>query len=266
MCSAPVNIGGWLKDPADPRDRSLEVILPALRQRSGWDGSPLGLHAIAENTPLSNQGRVSACVANSWCDAMEILRGLERPEDVTQLSRLFLYWNARALHQATDKDRGTYIRAAAQQLRKLGICEERFWPYDPDRVSRPPPASCYTMAAENRLTGFYRVSGQGEVRLRAVELALRANHPVIFGTVINKTFHTYRGGGHTFFIPESEHVGAHAMILTGVDRVGGRRRFLVRNSWGVDWGDLGHAWIDESYLTWEGTDDLWVGTRMPDLA
>ncbi|HSN97967.1 MAG TPA: C1 family peptidase, partial [Candidatus Nanopelagicales bacterium] len=264
MCAAPLIVGGWLKDPADSRDRSLELILPVLQQRAGWDGGAAGRHVIPEYTPVSSQGLLSSCVANSWCDALEILRGLERPDDVKQLSRLFLYWNARVLHDATGRDAGTFLRAGAQQLKKLGICEEQYWPYDADRVLSPPPASCYTMASENRLTGFYRIHAAGEARLRAVELALRANHPVLFGTVLGKPFSGYRGGGHTFFAPaRHEWTGRHAMVLTGVERSGGRRRFLVRNSWGETWGDAGHAWLDESYIGWEETQDLWVGTRMP---
>ncbi|WP_050432263.1 C1 family peptidase [Chondromyces crocatus] len=262
-----MRVGGWLKEEPDARDRSLASVEGVLKQRSGWSGvSAAGRHQIQEHTPVSSQGSLSACVANSWCDAMEILRGLERPDTVRQLSRLFLYWNARALHEATGIDKGTFIRAAAQQLRKLGICEEQFWPYEVSQVLKAPPASLYSMAAENRLTGFYRITAGGAERLRQIELALRSNHPVIFGTMVSKTFQAYRGGGHVQFIPPKEDwLGAHAMVLTGVD-VGYGRRFLVRNSWGTVWGDEGHAWLDDSYLAWEQTQDLWVGTRMPELA
>ncbi|EYF07651.1 C1 family peptidase [Chondromyces apiculatus] len=265
MSAAVTKVGGWLREDPDPRDRSLVVAETSLLQRSGWNGVSQGRHVIPEYTPLSNQGALSACVANSWCDAMEILRGLEKPEGVIQLSRLFVYWNARRLHEATGKDAGTFIRAGAQQLRKLGICEEQFWPYDAAQVLKAPPTSCYPMAAENRLTGFYRITGEGPERLRQIELAIRANHPVIFGTMIGTGFQAYAGGGHVQFIPpKDEWVGAHAMVLTGVD-VGYGRRFLVRNSWGSTWGDDGHAWLDDSYLAWDQTQDVWVGTRMPGL-
>jgi hypothetical protein len=40
----------------------------------------------------------------------------------------------------------------------------------------------------------------------------------------------------------------HAMVLAGyTDRPGGRY-FLLHNSWGVDWGDRGYAWVHQETL------------------
>lgn len=40
---------------------------------------------------------------------------------------------------------------------------------------------------------------------------------------------------------EGDVVGGHAYLITGVDTV--RRRLRVRNSWGLEWGDKGRAWL-----------------------
>jgi C1A family cysteine protease len=35
-------------------------------------------------------------------------------------------------------------------------------------------------------------------------------------------------------------------------------RFRVANSWGTDWREHGFAWLTDSYLAWEQTQDVWV--------
>ena len=41
----------------------------------------------------------------------------------------------------------------------------------------------------------------------------------------------------------------HAVVAIGHGVIGGDRVILIRNSWGVDWGVGGCAWLTESFLT-----------------
>jgi C1A family cysteine protease len=220
-----------------------------------------GHHIIDEHTPISDQLSLGSCVANTWCDLLEILMGLENPNTVVQMSRLFLYWCARDLTGIQNEDLGTYNRAAAHQLRKVGVVAEKWFPYDTSKVFTPPELDLYTMASRNRIESFYRIFSTGDEKVRDIELAVRANHPVAIATVVNKDFMKYRGGGQVFSMP-SEWEGRHAMIVVGVRLVNGSRQFLLRNSWGKYWGDEGHAWVDEGYIRNPETQDVWVGTRM----
>jgi len=43
--------------------------------------------------------------------------------------------------------------------------------------------------------------------------------------------------------------GLHAMVVIGYGDYNNKRVFLVRNSWGIDWGYQGHAWVSDDYLT-----------------
>jgi hypothetical protein len=43
--------------------------------------------------------------------------------------------------------------------------------------------------------------------------------------------------------------GLHTVVAVAVASGPSGRAILVRNSWGKDWGDNGHAWLDDSYLT-----------------
>ena len=221
-------------------------------------------HIIPAHTPVSDQGSRGTCSANAWMDALEILMGLEGPTRVVQLSRLFVYWTARVLTGLQDEDSGVYLRAVAHQLRTIGVVEERYLPYQDtlEAVLAPPKLSLYTMASNYRINSFYRIRSQGKRMIDDIELALRANHPVVSSAHVSDEFINYTGGGHVFGPPDRS-AGAHAMLMIGVRIQGGRRQFLRRNSWSTYWGDSGHAWCDEDYVALD--EDVWVGTRLKGL-
>jgi hypothetical protein len=244
-------------------DRAFAALRGALDQVAGAF-QPTNQHVLPEHTPVSDQGERGTCAANAWMDALEILMGVESPGRVVQLSRLFAYWTARALTGLQAEDGGVYLRAVAHQLRAVGVVEERYMPYRDslDAVLAPPSLSLYTMASNNRIGSFYRIVSAGPAKLDEIELAVRANHPVISSAPVGPEFVAYRGGGQVFG-PPAQSEGLHAMIIVGVRRVGQRRQFLRRNSWGKAWGDDGHAWCDQDYVLLD--DDVWVGTRLPGL-
>lgn len=254
-------VGGYLPDPFDRSDKRMKSIRDALKDRAVSSGD----HVIQEYTPISDQLTLSSCVANACADALEILLGLERHGEATQLSRLFVYWIARSRTGDQKRDAGTYIRVAAQQIKELGIPPEKYWPYGIQRVFTSPTLQAFNIASDNTIRDMYRIDSVREDRIDDVETALQANHPVVFGTSVGAEFQGYTGGGDAFG-PTLHGIGRHAMILTGVRRrSGGAREFLVRNSWGNGWGDNGHAWLNEAYIEWSETQDLWVFTRMQEL-
>lgn len=222
-------------------------------------------YLIPEHTPISDQGQLSSCVANATADAFEILKGLENPNAVEQLSRLFAYWNARLYEKNTDKDKGTYIMYAMQSLLDYGICSESTWPYDTNKVFAQPNQLSYKEGDDNtfKLDSFYKIRTLGGYRLQDVEAAVRANHPVIFGTNVDASFESFNGGDKAIDPPGSW-LGGHAMVIVGV-RNNPNLEFCVRNSWSSSWGNNGHAWLSSAYIAWDQTDDLYVGTRMANL-
>lgn len=254
------------------KDLPFARIEGALRQVAGeWD--IYTDHLIPELTPISDQGRAGTCVANAWCDMLEIMDGLEAGDAVEQLSRRFLYWCARYYTGETDRDGGTYLRSAAHQLTHVGIFEEKYFPYSDaedyiisggDHAS--PTLDHYTLASNNKLRAFYQTQAlTPEGLFNELEIAVRSNHPVVFGTPVTKAFQAYRGGGTVFGPPTDSDtvVGSHAMIIVGVGYDGGKRWWLWRNSWSSAWGDSGHVKVNDDYIL--ECRDMWVGTRMGEL-
>lgn len=216
---------------------------------------------IPEYTPISFQGSLGSCVANAACDALEILLGLENPNNVIQLSRLLAYWNARSYTQDTDKDDGSYIRNCVDSFQRLGVAPESIWPYDVRMVFAQPPIRAYQLSLDNKIDAYYRINGE---RSSSIEEAVRANHPVIFASDVTKEYTQYNGHGVVWETPKTW-VGAHAQIITGIRYVEGLRQFRVRNSWGVSWGEEGHSWYSESYIESARCSDFWVMTRVGNL-
>jgi len=254
---------GYLYEDSAPPGRDFTSELRPMLV-SGADGTILDLRRYC--TP-SNQLGLSSCSGNACADSVEIVEAVEeetlailenrQPRPVTQLSRLFVYTLARNLRQKIAEDGGSYIRDNFEVLSRYGICSEAAWPYLEEKVYVAPSLLAMREAAGHRIHEYYQIRETGEDRVVAILAALRGKHPVVFGTDIIQAFLDNVKSLAPVPRPVGTPVGGHAMIIVGHFPGQG---FLVRNSWGVGWGDNGYCVLSEDYITWDGTRDLWVPT------
>jgi len=247
---------GYLEGPQDLADLSFADV----------QGSLAAVHTgdvdLREHTTSSNQFSLPSCVGNATADSIEILNSIEgRPH--VELSRQFIWTLARNMMDSdrdgnTDVNRktGTYIRLAYDVIRTFGVCPETDWPYS-SRWDRLPSLKSMRRATGHKIRNFYRITGNGDARLDEILTALRANHPVTFGTRLPKTGFTQQAKDGPVGVP-SALGGGHAMIIVGYLTGLG---FLIKNSWGANWGDGGFFVMKPEYVAWEKTSDLWVPTR-----
>lgn len=256
--ASKVMLSGWRRDPHNLVYPTISEFRSTLRAKAtGGTGD----YFIKELIPCLDQGDFGACVIHSWASAQEIVLGLKDPNFITPLSRNFLYGECRSIMGTFGEDSGTYPWLAGDRLKKVGCALEKDWPYTKDLRFRRPPVEVYTFASDNRAVEAYRITSYGEDRLNDIELALRANHPVIFGTRVGEQIFTWAAGDPPLE-PPKDNKGGHSMVWTGIarDRMG-RRRFWTRNHWSTEYGDNGHLWMDEDYVLLSDTSDLWVVTR-----
>lgn len=209
-------------------------------------------------TPVENQGQLSSCTANAIAGAYEYLikKHLKAHIDT---SRLFIYYNARWRANEQNEDVGSVIQYGVESLQTFGACNEKIWPYKENAVLKKPSKSSYNEAARFRVLDMQQV----DVKLDIWKRCLAEGYPIIFGCVLFDTFDDCMNNGGIVPMPDPKSVGRgehgrHAMLCVGysdIDKV-----FIVRNSWGADWGDEGYCYMPYNYLMSEKLNggDCWM--------
>lgn len=202
---------------------------------------------------VENQLGLDSCTANALAAVVELLEHragrLER-----NLSRLFIYFNARVIEHDVAHDDGITIRDGVLALRRHGACPETTWPYLASRVLDRPSARAFEEALRHRIDDAERV----HIEVDAMRACIAARSPVVFGLQL---FESFGGGGNHGRIPmprphDEKHIGGHTMVAVGYDD--GDRVFIVRNSWGRDWGERGHCFLPYDYVgDRKFTDEAW---------
>jgi C1A family cysteine protease len=191
-------------------------------------------------TPVEDQGRIGSCTANAAVGALEY-HGIRRDGRSPDLSRMFVYYNARQMRGDVYSDKGATIPQAMASVLAFGACREQVWPYDPALFALRPSPQAYEDAKRFEAIQYARVDNGN----RAIQ-ALAEGLPVVFGTWLPRR--CYEEAANTGVIPQPTDAerraapsGGHAMLIVGYDRR--EQAFLVRNSWGVQWGDRGYCRI-----------------------
>jgi len=230
------------------KDKDVKELLAVAKPQASGD---IDLRSYCTD---SNQGSLSSCVGNATADSVEIINAIEGHPRV-ELSRLFVYAMARILNGNLNQDGGTYIRSAFESLSKFGICEEDIWPYVSRKVYTSPSLIAQQRARGHRIHSYYRIKSNGTTRVNEAIAALRAKKPVVFGTMLDRTFYDIRNMDPVG-IPKGSFIGGHAMILVGYSN----GNFIAKNSWGTGWGSRGYWTMTPDYFAWNNTWDIWVPT------
>jgi C1A family cysteine protease len=241
---------GWLPDAPDSRDQRFSL------QRLGLRSQPLPEHVDLRLgcPPVRNQGALGSCTAQAICAAIEFDEiKLRRPHE--QASALYVYWNERAVMGTIHIDSGAAIRDGIKVINQYGHCEESHWPYDPAKFKVKPPQSCYDYARQHRTLVYESVPRD----LQSLRECLAAGFPVIFGFTVHQSFESQQVA-QSGFVPvpswSDPALGGHAVLAIGYDDPA--KLFLVRNSWGEQWGAAGNFLLPYDYMLSPEANDFWT--------
>jgi C1A family cysteine protease len=241
---------GWLPDHPDHRDHRYEVPGAAL------DSLPPSVDLRPACPPVYQQGHLGSCTANAIAAAIQFDRMKQRLAPVFTPSRLFIYYNARDLHGTVDSDSGSMIRDAIKSVAQVGACPELMWRYDVAAFRVRPRSACYHVAAWHKAVRYQRL----EQDLNHMKACLASGYPFVFGFTVYESFESPQvasSGCAAMPAPEESAVGSHAVLAVGYDDA--RQWFIVRNSYGANWGMNGYFTLPYAYLTHENlAGDLWV--------
>ncbi len=249
--------GTILRGPIDPKDFALpDHIL------SGPSSGDIDLVGLAGDrmTKVKNQLRLSSCVANASAECIELCNALQG-NPVVEVSRLQIYFDGRSvmsmdgIHNESGNDGGMYIRAAFQAMSVFGICPEADWPYISSNVNIRPDIKAVWRALKNKLKAYYRVQGSGADQLKQIQSALRAKYPVVIGLSVTNAFQSTDGKTPLPAPSDSDPAGGgHGVLAVGCDG----DNIRIRNSWGEDWGDGGHALLSPEWFLNNVIFDPWA--------
>jgi C1A family cysteine protease len=241
---------GWVPDVPDHRDFLYSTVRPPLALPSHIDLRP-------SCSAIEDQGNLGSCTGNALAGAIEFL---ERKNNVpfVDASRLFIYYNERAMEGTIKSDAGAMIRDGIKTLKKQGVCSETRWPYVISKFAVKPNTACYKDALKHQITSYHRI-----VTLDDMRTCLADGFPFVFGFTVYESFESQevaRSGIVQLPQPAERSLGGHAVLAVGYDDE--ERRFIVRNSWGIDWGQKGYFTIPYEYLASRSlADDLWTIRR-----
>ena len=77
---------------------------------------------------------------------------------------------------------------------------------------------------------------------------LKTPQPHVLVMNITEQFAHYQPGTTLSYDPNDSIYGQHGIVALGATHGPQEPEILIRNSWGPDWGDQGHAWLGASYV------------------
>jgi C1A family cysteine protease len=242
---------GWVHDLPDKRD----ILYGAVYRVAVTLPASVDLRPLC--SPVENQGQLGSCTGNALVGALEFL---ERKDKIpfVDLSRLFVYYNERVIEHTVKSDSGAMIRDGIKTLVKQGVCTEKKWPYAISKFTVKPTPSCYKEAAQHQITSYQRIKLLDEMRS-----CLAEGFPFVFGFTVYESFESQqvaKTGIVQMPQPGERVMGGHAVVAVGYDD--NDKRFIVRNSWGADWGMQGYFTIPYDYVADPSlADDFWTIRR-----
>lgn len=197
-------------------------------------------------SPIGDQGQTGRCSAFAWTHATEMSRNILRDEsqrlspNFTMLEFQQMQGDAQDYQYAYSGGDGTVSGPdPGRVLAENGTCRQELWPDDRDRP----------LAQERQLE-----SDAERYRLEAVPLpialedarkVLSAGCPVHVSMSTGRAFSDVGRDGlfNAAEAPWGRH-GRHAMLMVGYTG----NFFILKNSWGTDWGDQGYCYVPKNVL------------------
>lgn len=189
-----------------------------------------------------DQGQLGSCTANALAFAFvyNVVRNGYRP---FMPSRLDIYYNER-LHMGGEAeleyDNGANISDCEYVLENVGLIPEKAWPYTDDSnnllyyvIPETVNNEVRTLALSHN-TMYYI----DPTNLNNIKLVLTNGYPLVCGILVDIDVFSSQNTACTGIITKIPNLkrgrlGGHAIVIVGYTADG---YFLIRNSWGVNWG------------------------------
>jgi len=234
----------WVPDKLDARDYKYQLTTKT---------SPNNIDLRPYCSPIENQGSLGSCTGQAIAGAIELLN--KRNGNYRDISRLFIYYYERLILGTVNYDSGAYIRDGIKATNHYGVSLERYWPYDIRKFRQQPITEAKNDALNRKVTRYEKVAD-----FNGCIDALTNGYPVIIGFHVYTSFMSNtvtRTGNMPYPNTKREKLlGGHAVLLVGYDKT--KKVFIVRNSWGTNWGAKGYFYMPFNVINPTMSSDYWI--------
>ena len=210
---------------------------------------PTSLDLRNIEVPVYDQGSEGSCTANAVVDLLEVME--HRRGNPIQLSRQFVYYNSREEEQPKSiTDVGAMVWDVPKALVDFGVCTETLWPYVEGAVNQVPTPEAYADAINRRVSSTAVIydpndgyASPNDIHAEAVKGLLNSDYPVMMAISVHDPLFTINGALSTHPAQFEKYLeypitSGHAVVIVGYND--DDQCFIVRNSWGTNWGDQGY--------------------------
>jgi len=225
---------GYIKDLDDRRDFLMKGFLPRVDIVL-----PKSVDLTDKMSPVRNQGNEGTCVGFASVVGMKEYQELQDYKKLVLLSPRFLYNECKKIDGIPNQE-GTYIRTAMQVLKKVGVCQEDFWPYQPHQKDKPKDEAD-SNARKFCVMGYARISG-----LEELKQSLFFKGPCVIGVKVFKGMMNTKNGVVRMPKCWERSLSGHAICPVGYNDE--RKLVKFKNSWSEAWGNKGWGFLPYAYI------------------
>lgn len=187
---------------------------------------------------VRDQGKDGCCVAFSLT-GMKEYQEIKEKSYTSYLSPWFIF-----LLRGNLKVDGMIPNEALDILKNFGVCTENEFPYVKANSKNDITSENYNSAKNFRIKDYAYLTNINDMKK-----ALNENGPCLIGL---PCFNSTRFFWKKSSINDSL-LGGHCVLAVGYDS---SRGFLIRNSWGSNWGEFGYTWFP--YEDWGLHNEAWT--------
>jgi C1A family cysteine protease len=238
---------GCIKDKFDERDYLMRAYLAVVKL-------PKKIDHTKKMSPVRDQQNEGVCVGFAVACGMKEYQEFLDYQKLVLLSPRFVYSEAKKIDGVPGLE-GTTIRASMQVLKKIGVCQEKFWPYQPHQKDKPKEGA-KANAQKFCIITYARILNLNELRLN-----LFTKGPCVIGIQVFKGMLKTKTGLVPLPKKNETSLGGHAICVCGFND--GEKLIKFRNSGLVKWGQKGYGFLPYAYIE-RYTMDAWSSVDIED--
>lgn len=204
-------------------------------------------------TPVKNQLDLGSCTSFAAVAMYEAMMNQVGVESANDMSPAYLYYYSNIL-KGRPAGGGNFFEQL-EVLGKHGVCHESLYVYDADVPGAKPSEQADNDAKEHRVIAAKQIPLINESDKSET---LKRNHTILTSALtegypigISLKIYDNLGKDGAFILhpddsPNAKEDGWHAMVIVGYSEE--NNFYIVRNSWGTDFGENGYCYIPFAYI------------------